>query len=86
VNDRVVGALVLVGSLGVALLYAWWLLFSPWGYYALVSLALVTVLGISGITTWIGYTIVTTPTPPPLEEFIEEEKEAQTQGVMKEGV
>ena len=87
-NDRVVGALILLGSLGLALLYAWLVLFSPWSYYALVALALVAVLGISGIATWIGYTIVTTPAPAPMEDLMEEEKEelqAQTEGAPKEG-
>ena len=74
-KDRAVGALILAGSLGFALLYVWLLLFSPWSYYALVLPALVAVLGISGIAAWIGYTMATTPAPTPLEDVTETEKE-----------
>jgi len=69
------GALILVGSLGFALLYVWWLLFSPWSYYALVLPVLVAVMGISIIAAWIGYTMATTPAPAPLEDMGETEKE-----------
>ena len=73
-KDRIVGALILVGGVGFALLYSYLVLFSFWSYYALVALALVAVLGFSGIASWIGYTMATTPPPTPIAE-LEKEKE-----------
>jgi predicted DNA-binding transcriptional regulator len=73
-KDRITGALILVGGVGFALLYIWLVLFSSWSYYALVALALAVVLGFSGIASWIGYTMATTPPPTPIGE-LEKEKE-----------
>ncbi len=73
-KDRITGALILVGGVGFALLYSYLVLFSLWSYYALVALALAAVLGLSGIASWIGYTMATTPPPTPIGE-LEKEKE-----------
>jgi len=75
-NDRVVGSLILVGSLCFAVFYAWLLMFSAWSYIGLVATALLAVLGVSAIVAWIGYTLATTPPPKPMEAFQSEEAEA----------
>jgi predicted DNA-binding transcriptional regulator len=73
-KDRIIGALILAGGVGCALLYSYLVLFSSWSYFALVALALVAVLGLSGLASWIGYTMATTPPPIPIGE-LEKEKE-----------
>jgi predicted DNA-binding transcriptional regulator len=73
-KDRIIGSLILVGGVGFALVYTWLVLFSLWSYYALAALALAAVLGFSGLASWIGYTMATTPQPPTIGE-LEKEKE-----------
>jgi predicted DNA-binding transcriptional regulator len=65
-KDQSYGALILVVSVAVALLYLY-------GIYAGFTLILIeipvvlAVLAILGITGWIGWTMATTPPPAPLE-------------------
>ncbi|NHI93112.1 MAG: hypothetical protein EAX96_11465 [Candidatus Lokiarchaeota archaeon] len=55
--------------IGFTLLINWGLVFG-WEWYVIFPLWLVTVL-IFGIAAWIGWTMMTTPPPVPLEELEE---------------
>ncbi|MGQ9479602.1 MAG: transcriptional regulator [Thermoproteota archaeon] len=72
-KDQALGALLMVGSIAVLLIYIWLLFLSPWYEIVLKLTALVAVGAVLLIITWIGYTLATTPPPKPIEEI---EKEA----------
>jgi len=67
-KDQALGALILLGSIGVLIVYAymfyvglWW-----WVYFIVATVA---VFGVMGIVAWIGWTMATTPPPAPLESL-----------------
>lgn len=81
--ERAIGALILIVSLLVAIVYAIWLLAlagvdllgmaliietSPWAIRLPVILLVYAFLF---IVAWIGYTMATTPVPAPLEKPLE---------------
>src|SRR5579875_1759965 len=98
-SDRVIGGAILVVSVIIIIIYLIALLLVPLAPNALPSLAwinssdvqlwllripiLVAVVGIGGIAAWIGWTILTTPPPKPIEE-IQKELEEATKEVTKE--
>jgi len=68
-DDRIVGALILVGSvLGIAC-YFWLVFMSPWAWLTIQLSAFLAVAAVLAIMAWIGYTIATTPPPEPLEDL-----------------
>jgi membrane protein implicated in regulation of membrane protease activity len=90
VNDKALGALMLVGGIIVIVVYVWALFIPPFGgigslawQIAISIVAIVAVAAVCVIIAWVGYTLITTPTPTPptLEETVEEEtgKEAETE-------
>jgi len=90
VNDKALGALMLVGGIIVIVVYVWALFIPPFGgigslawQIAISIVAIVAVAAVCVIMAWVGYTLITTPapTPPTLEETVEEEggKEAETE-------
>jgi predicted DNA-binding transcriptional regulator len=73
-RDRAIGVgLVAVGAIGI-LLYGWLVFFSPWQVLILQLTAFVAVAAVFGILAWVGYALITTPPPKPIEEI---EKEVQ---------
>lgn len=89
-NDKALGALMLVGGIIVIVVYVWALFIPPFGgigslawQIAISIVAIVAVAAVCVIIAWVGYTLITTPapTPPTLEETVEEEtgKEAETE-------
>jgi len=99
VSDRVIGAAILVVSIIIIVIYLIGLLLIPLAPDAIPALSwinrsdvqlwliripiLVAVIGIGGIAAWIGWTILTTPPPKPIEE-IEKELEQAAKEVAKE--
>lgn len=85
-SDRAVGALLVVVSIVVIVVYGW-LLFAPpregLDMLLLKLTAFVAVAGVFGILAWIGYTLATTPPPKPIEE-IEKELEEELKRLEKE--
>ena len=78
-NDRILGHLILTGSLLGIIGYFYILFLSSWTLLAIQISAFVAVSAMLAIIAWIGYTLATTPPPMPLEAFedtVEEEKEA----------
>ena len=83
-KDQAYGAVVLIISLAVGILYvaslfpsyfalptwlAWWAIALP---------VILAVLAVLTICMWIGWVMLTTPPPPPLEEFSTEPSEMKT--------
>jgi Predicted transcription regulator containing HTH domain len=85
-SDRLVGAGILVVSVIVILVYLIWVLIAPLAPSAfpdwftslttqlwfLRAPVLVAVFALGGIAAWIGWTILTTPPPKPIEEIQKE--------------
>jgi len=79
-DDRVLGAGILLGSfLGVAC-YFWLLFLSPWAWLTIQLSALLSVAAVLVIVAWIGYTMATTPPPVPLEDFDLNSEESEEAG------
>jgi predicted DNA-binding transcriptional regulator len=75
-KDQVVGALLMVLSVAVIIVYGWMVFFTEWSLFLLQITGFIAVLGVFGILAWIGYTLATTPPPKPIEE-IEKELEKE---------
>ena len=74
-RDQVIGALLIVLSVAVIIVYGWIVFFTEWSLLLLQVTGFVAVAGIFGILAWIGYTLATTPPPKPIEEIEKELKE-----------
>ena len=68
-DDRVLGGVILVGSLAGIVIYFWLVFMSPWALLTIQVSALLAVGMCLLIMAWIGYTLATTPPPMPLEDF-----------------
>lgn len=65
-KDTFIGVLTLVVSIAVIIAYIWLVFFPPMDGIDIFVLKLtgaVAVVGVFGILAWIGYTLVTTPSP-----------------------
>jgi predicted DNA-binding transcriptional regulator len=82
-DDRVVGALILIGSILGILAYFWLVFLSPWVVLTMQLTAFVAVAAVLFILAWIGYTLATTPPPQPIEE-IERELEEELKEIEEE--
>ena len=71
-DDRVVGAAVLVGSLVGLGVYFYLLFLSPWALLVIQVSAFLVVAAVLFIVAWIGYTMATTPPPAPLDVSMED--------------
>lgn len=83
-DDRVIGALILVGSILGILAYFWLVFLSPWMLLTMQLTAFIAVAAVLFILAWIGYTLATTPPPKPIEE-IEKELEGELKEFEAEG-
>ena len=68
-DDRVLGAGILLGSLLGIACYFWLVFMSPWAWLTVQLSAFLAVAAVLVIMAWIGYTLATTPPPEPLEDF-----------------
>ncbi len=70
-DDRVLGYMILLGSLAGVVIYFWLLFMSPegWAWLTIQVSAFLAVGMVLLIMAWIGYTLATTPPPMPLEDF-----------------
>ena len=71
-NDKVMGYVIVFGSLFGVACYFYLLFLSTWAMLVLQVSAFLAVATVLAIMAWIGYTLATTPPPMPLEEFEEE--------------
>ena len=74
-RDQVIGALLIVLSVAVIIVYGWIVFFTEWSFLLLQVTGFVAVAGVFGILAWIGYTLATTPPPKPMEEIEKELEE-----------
>ena len=79
-NDKVMGYVIVLGSLFGIACYFYLLFVSPWALLVLQVSAFMAVAAVLTIIAWIGYTLATTPRMEELdidfEDFDSEEKEA----------
>jgi len=68
-NDKVMGYVIVLGSLLGIACYFYLLFLSPWAMLVLQISAFLAVAAVLAIMAWIGYTLATTPPPMPLEDF-----------------
>ena len=76
-DDKVLGYIILIGSLLGIGLYFYLVFMSPWGLLVVQVSAFLAVTAMLAIVAWIGYTLASTPPPLPLEDFVEENLEEQ---------
>jgi len=74
-RDKVIGALLMVLSVAVIIVYGWVVFFTEWSLLLLQITSFIAVVGVFGILAWIGYTLATTPPPKPIEEIEKELEE-----------
>ena len=80
-RDKLVGACLLAAAVVIAVVYTWAMFFAGeaiqrWALIIPVYLAMIAILGIAG---YIGYTMITTPSPEELIKELEEgEKREET--------
>ena len=78
-NDKVMGYVIVLGSLFGIACYFYLLFVSPWALLVLHVSAFMAVAAVLTIIAWIGYTLATTPPMEELdidfEDFDREEKE-----------
>lgn len=74
-DDRVLGAGILLGSLLGIACYFWLMFLSPWSMLVVQLSAFLAVAAVLVIVAWIGYTLATTPPPEPMEGFMEDSDE-----------
>jgi predicted DNA-binding transcriptional regulator len=81
-KDKVIGVLLVIGGIAGIVIYGL-LLWNPWTgtLYTMTVLAVTAFVGVAvilGIVAWIGWTMATTPPPPPIEiEAPSEEKPSE---------
>ena len=71
-NDKVLGYVILLGSLLGIACYFYLVFLSPWILLTIQVSAFMAVAAILLIMSWIGYTLATTPPPLPLKDPFEE--------------
>lgn len=80
-DDRALGAVILIGSVFGVVCYFWLVFLSIWSWLTVQLSAFAAVAAVLLIVAWIGYTLATTPPPTPLENwdlnFEEESKEEE---------
>jgi predicted DNA-binding transcriptional regulator len=74
-DDKVLGYILLIGSLLGIGLYFYLVFMSPWVLLVVQVSAFIAVAAMLAIMAWIGYTLASTPPPLPLEDFVEETPE-----------
>lgn len=87
-KDQVIGAILMIISVIVIVVYIWLTFLPPWPNIDIVVLKLtgtVAIGGVFGVLAWIGYTLATTPPPKPIEEIEKEiEKEVKEEKPIEE--
>ena len=74
-KDQAIGILLLVASIVGIIIYGWIVFFTEWFLLLLQITGFIAVAGVFGVLGWIGYTLVTTPPPKPIEEVEKELEE-----------
>jgi predicted DNA-binding transcriptional regulator len=78
-NDRLMGALVLLASLAGVVVYFYLVFLAPWALLVIQVSAFLAVAAVLVIVAWIGYTLATTPPPGPIDASWEESEEEDSE-------
>ena len=78
-NDRLMGALVLLASLAGLVVYFYLVFLAPWAWLVIQVSAFLAVAAVLAIVAWIGYTLATTPPPEPIDASWEESEEEDSE-------
>ena len=78
-NDRLMGALVLLASLAGLVVYFYLVFLAPWALLVIQVSAFLAVAAVLVIVAWIGYTLATTPPPEPIDASWEESEEEDSE-------
>ncbi len=76
-NDKVSGYSIFFGSLLGIACYYYLVFLSPWTLLVVQISAFLAVTAVLMIVAWIGYTLATTPSPMPLEDWAESSTEEE---------
>ena len=79
-NDKVLGYIILIGSLVGIVCYFYLVFLSPWVLLVVQISAFLAVAAILAIMAWIGYTLATTSPSEPLEDLIAEPSKEEKSG------
>ncbi len=74
-RDRALGALLLLISIIVIIVYGYLLFMTEYDLILIKITMYIIVVVVFGIVGWIGYTLATTPPPKPIEEIEKELRE-----------
>jgi predicted DNA-binding transcriptional regulator len=74
-RDMIIGSSLLIVSIIIIIAYIWLVFFTAWDLLILKLTGSIAIIAIFGILAWIGYTLVTTPPPKPIEEIEKEIEE-----------
>jgi len=72
VDDRVLGYIILLGSLLGVACYFYLVFLSPWVLLVVQVSVFLAVAAVLAVLAWIGYTMATTPPPVPLDDVMED--------------
>jgi len=72
VDDRVLGYIILLGSLLGVACYFYLMFLSPWVLLVVQVSVFLAVAAVLAVLAWIGYTMATTPPPVPLDDVMED--------------
>ena len=82
-KDRVIGGLLMIGSILVIVVYGYLVFLTEYWKLILQLTGFIAIAGVFGILAWIGYTLATTPPPKSIEE-IEKELEEELKKLEEE--
>lgn len=71
-RDQAIGLAICIASILGILVYGWLVFLSGWAMLTLQLTGFIAVGAVLGVLAWIGYTLVTTPPPKPIEEIEKE--------------
>ena len=77
-RDNVIGLGLMIGAIIAVVLIVYLLFFTEVALLVMKIIISVAVIGLAGIVAWVGYTLVTTPSPKPIKEIEKEIEEELT--------
>jgi predicted DNA-binding transcriptional regulator len=76
-RDTIIGVCMIVLSISIIITYGWIVFFTEWSTFLLQLTGFIAVAGVFGVLAFIGYVLVRTPPPKPIEEMEESLKDLE---------
>lgn len=76
-RDTIIGVCMIVLSILIIITYGWIVFFTEWSTLLLQLTGFIAVAGVFGVLAFIGYVLVRTPPPKPIEEMEESLKDLE---------